>query len=1078
MKPLQYILFLLSISIFLPLQIIAQNNNNNNNTSLKANQGHTDAITDFVLSLDNKYLITCSEDKTIILWDYETQKEIKTIKGHQNIISCIDINASNTQIATGEAGKDDNVKYTVKIWDIITGNEIRTIKPNAGRIKTVKFSADGKFIIVGAQNKIIKYDLETGSKTIDYIGFKLSLNDIKLSADFKFITAYTSKKILIWDVNSREPIKTIENKNAEFSALWVDKKANSIITGNSDNSIRMYNTITGEESKTFTLFRYPIFTVTASNNNKIIAASDSKSEFFKLIDYTTGEEINSIDAHKGRIGTIKFSTNNQLVITSGSWDKTVKVWSVNSGNLVKTFSGLAKNIYQQAFIDSAHYYSVGKYRNRAFINYMSKNFKNNEFKDKNGEVSCVTLSNNKHYIAYGTSKKHSKIISAITGKVKHKFITQKTWIREIAFSNNDNYLATGSFEQLIIWDVETGKEVISIDKKFKVPHVIRFSKDNKYIAVGCFKKAKIFEVATGKEIKSFSSKEIIYSVDFSNDGKYLATGEGNKTQEGKYKINIWNIKTGKTEKSFTAHTRQITNLRFTTDDKTLASSGNRVIKLWDISGDKPVEKMTIDAHARWINDINFSENNAQLISTSQDGTVKIWDLITGKLLLTEIGLKATENWISFTPDGRFDGTKEGINSFYFVKNMQVVPLENLFDRFYTPKLTAEISVNSADTNISIAKLENLPKIAITKPSNTAPVFRGAVETLLTTNEKSTTVTAKITDMGGGVSEIRVYQNKKLIITDKIEINEKGKTISKDYVINLAKGLNIIEVASYNNDNTKNSKRVGIEYTGNEFNPANLYVFAIGINNYKKPSYSLNYAVSDATSFVKEITGNSKTIFAKTEVISLINENATKDSILAAFNKIKANAQQNDVFVFYYAGHGAMSAAEQNEKANFYLIPWEVTNLYNNQMLKEKAVSAQDLRKFSEEIKAEKQLFLLDACQSGGAVEFLASRGAEEEKAIAQLAHSTGTYFITASGSQQLAGEFGQLGHGVFTYAVLEALKGNASKNDKKVTVKELTYYVEEQVPVLSEKYKGNIQYPTSYGFGQDFPLVLLNAGNK
>ena len=196
--------------------------------------------------------------------------------------------------------------------------------------------------------------------------------------------------------------------------------------------------------------------------------------------------------------------------------------------------------------------------------------------------------------------------------------------------------------------------------------------------------------------------------------------------------------------------------------------------------------------------------------------------------------------------------------------------------------------------------------------------------------------------------------------------------------------------------------------------------------------------------------------------------------MACFNSIKEKAGQSDVFVFYYAGHGSMSAAEPDSKSEFYLIPWEITNLYNNQMLKTKGISASKLQEFSKEIKAQKQLFVLDACQSGGAVEYLASRGSEEEKAIAQLAHSTGTYFITASGSQQLAGEFGALGHGVFTYAVLEALQGKASTKDGKVTVKELTYYVEEQVPVLSEKYKGNAQYPTSYGFGQNFPLVLIS----
>ena len=281
MKTFLYTLtFFLSINILLSQKVNAQENNQ---AYLKANQGHTDVVTDFVLSANNKYLATCSEDKTIILWDFETQKEIKTIKGHKNIISCIDINSKNTQIVTGEAGKDDNGKYTVKIWDIATGNEVRTIKPNARRIRTVKFSNDGKFLFVGAQDRIVKYDLETGNKVIDYTGFKFQLIDVKISKDFKFITAYNEKIIIIWDVNSREPIKTIENKEAEFSALSIDKKGNNIITGNTDNTIRIYNSMSGDESKKYTLFRYPIFTLAVDNANKIIAASDTKSELTVLM---------------------------------------------------------------------------------------------------------------------------------------------------------------------------------------------------------------------------------------------------------------------------------------------------------------------------------------------------------------------------------------------------------------------------------------------------------------------------------------------------------------------------------------------------------------------------------------------------------------------------------------------------------------------------------------------------------------------------------------------------------------------------------------------------------------------------
>ena len=69
---------------------------------------------------------------------------------------------------------------------------------------------------------------------------------------------------------------------------------------------------------------------------------------------------------------------------------------------------------------------------------------------------------------------------------------------------------------------------------------------------------------------------------------------------------------------------------------------------------------------------------------------------------------------------------------------------------------------------------------------------------------------------------------------------------------------------------------------------------------------------------------------------------------------------------------------------------------------------------------------------------------------------------------------GNLKHGLFTYALLEVLKGKeVNKSGEKVTISEMKSYVEDRVPELSEKYHGTPQYPTSYSFGQDFPIVIL-----
>ena len=68
-----------------------------------------------------------------------------------------------------------------------------------------------------------------------------------------------------------------------------------------------------------------------------------------------------------------------------------------------------------------------------------------------------------------------------------------------------------------------------------------------------------------------------------------------------------------------------------------------------------------------------------------------------------------------------------------------------------------------------------------------------------------------------------------------------------------------------------------------------------------------------------------------------------------------------------------------------------------------------------------------------------------------------------------------LGHGLFTYAILLGLQGQADggAKDKKITVKELSSFLDDKVPELSEKHKGTPQYPNTYGRGMDFPIIIV-----
>jgi hypothetical protein len=346
-----------------------------------------------------------------------------------------------------------------------------------------------------------------------------------------------------------------------------------------------------------------------------------------------------------------------------------------------------------------------------------------------------------------------------------------------------------------------------------------------------------------------------------------------------------------------------------------------------------------------------------------------------------------------------------------------------------------------------------------------------------TQARTIPITVEIFDGGGGVKEVSIFQNDKLIIQDKdIKTTGEGQKVVKTYAVEMINETNEFRVKVINFQKIESRADVlTIEYTGEIIATSTLHILAVGINKYQNSAYNLNYAQPDAEAFIDKIRLTGKNIFKSINPIEIYDENATKENIVSAFKSIMVKAKPEDVFLFFYAGHGTLDEEHNDE---YYLVPTDITKLYGDPtQLQAKGVSATELKGFLTQVKSQKQIILMDACHSGGALKTLGVRAAAtDEKAIVQLARSSGVVMIASSGTKQYATEFDQLKHGVFTYALLEALDGRADNGDKKITVNELKFFMEERVPELTKQYGGSAQYPTGYITGNDFPISII--GNK
>ncbi len=750
-----------------------------------------------------------------------------------------------------------------------------------------------------------------------------------------------------------------------------------------------------------------------------------------------------------------------------------------------------------------------------------------------GEMNDFAVSKDQRYIVVANENKIIKLYDGSTGKFLKRIIGFHPSPEEIIITpNNETIITVGLDSKIAIIELKTGslKQTITLKNKLRCLEIDGQSKmavvgDNKGF-ISFIDLEKGFLV---KEINTGAPQ--VSSVAFSPDYKQLAAGTGIAVgyMIKKNPILILDFASKEIIKKLKGLEGATTAMRFSYDGQTLYTghkSNSRTLAKWNLStGEETIINAVFNIISlAGFTCIDIDKKNSVLVTTTDDRSIQIYDLQSQEIISKQFPSKVrllrkldhfprnvfgvnegknfiiggfnksllyiynaekkgisgyihlyNEDWAVVAADGRMDGSLPAIQNLSWSEGLISMPLENTFDASFTPRLLTQlIAQEAAQSEFKVEQAaKEIPVIKILSVDG-KPFIANAGNTAMRSAKKLINIKLAVDKNQHQIDEIRLYQNGKLVNTIG---NKDGLPPDLNFNVNLTDAFgqeNYFYVTAKSKQGFDSEKtNFIVAYDGKTDEKAVLYLFTIGVNEYRNPKYNLNFAVADATGFEEQVKKSSQGLFDNVVVTSLRNSKVTKAYITTALKEVQAKAKEQDLFIFYYAGHGVMSEST-NSQSQFYLIPHDVTQLYGrDDLLAGKGISAAELKELSKSINAQKQVFILDACQSSGALESVAVRGAAEEKALAQLARSTGTFWITATGTQQFATEFAELGHGVFTYSLIEGLSGKADNGDKRITIKELSAYIENRVPELSEKYKGTPQFPSGYSFGNDFPVGII-----
>lgn len=232
-----------------------------------------------------------------------------------------------------------------------------------------------------------------------------------------------------------------------------------------------------------------------------------------------------------------------------------------------------------------------------------------------------------------------------------------------------------------------------------------------------------------------------------------------------------------------------------------------------------------------------------------------------------------------------------------------------------------------------------------------------------------------------------------------------------------------------------------------------WAVVIGISEYEDSRIpSLRYATRDAQSIYAWLVSPNGGRYAPSRVKLILNRDATNEKIKDALFSWLKQAIEEDMVVIYFAGHG--SPESPDALSNLYLLPYNTK--YNNIAVTGFPMWDIEtaLKRF---IKAKRVVIIADACHAGGVgqafdIAARADRGIQTNQINSGLQNLTdigeGICVISASRDKEISREGREWGggHGVFSYYLLEGLKG-AADFDKSgsVTIGELTVYVSQQV---------------------------------
>ena len=565
-------------------------------------------------SPDGGLLAAGTANGEIRLWNLTTNEQLPALVGHTDWVKCLAFSPDSTMLLSG------SVDQTLRWWELATSRCHYTLKSSAS-ITDVVISPDGsKAVSSSLDGTLHVWDLATGQESAVIAG-DTPLRSLALSPDGQTLASGDKTgRIQLWDFTTRQPIATLSGHTRSVRALCFSPTGETLVSGSSDQTLRVWEMKTRTCRHTLIGHSQRVLAVSVTaDGTRLVSSSDDQT--IRVWNAETGHPLDTLRGHKDWVRAVACHPTHDT-IASGSDDQTLRFWDLPKGRRLKTLQGYTNIIWSVAVSPDGATIASGSDDRTVRLWAAETGQLRQTLTGHTTRVWAITFSPDGQTLASSSYDQTIRVWDLSTGTTRHILQGHTGQIWAVAFSPDGRRIASGGDDATIcLWDSATGACQTILTGHTAAVRQTLYSPDGVLFSCGEDGTIRRWDVSQATCVQTMTGhRRWIRALAVSPDGRIIASGSDDQT------IRLWDTKRGDLLQTLTEQSGRIEALAFSPDGQILASGGSdQLIGLWQVASGQRLK--TLAGHQDRIRALVFDPTQPHcLLSSSQDETIKIWDV--------------------------------------------------------------------------------------------------------------------------------------------------------------------------------------------------------------------------------------------------------------------------------------------------------------------------------------------------------------------------------------------------------------------------------------------------------------------